>query len=147
MKNTGRQANATRTITGRSWVIASSPTGIPPGATIPVTPKTHIMLNRLLPTTFPTAMSRSPLSAATTLVATSGSEVPAATRVSPITSSEKPHWRASTTADPTNRSAPTTSKASPVISSTRLSRVRPGVEGTVSENSEAYSPITAGLFS
>ena len=44
----------------------------------------------LLPTTLPTAMSRSPRIAARTEVATSGSDVPAATMVRPITSSLRP---------------------------------------------------------
>jgi hypothetical protein len=49
------------------------------------------MLKVQLPTTLPTAMSRSPLMAAAMMdVATSGSEVPAATMVRPITRSLTP---------------------------------------------------------
>jgi hypothetical protein len=48
------------------------------------------MLKVLLPTTLPTAMSRSPLMAAMMEVATSGMEVPAATMVRPITRSLTP---------------------------------------------------------
>jgi hypothetical protein len=52
------------------------------------------MLNVLLPTTLPTAMSRSPLMAAIMLVATSGMLVPAATMVRPMTRSLTPRpWR------------------------------------------------------
>ena len=53
------------------------------------------MLNMLLPTMLPTAMSRSPRSAAITDVATSGIPVPAATTVSAITSSLTPSEAAS----------------------------------------------------
>jgi hypothetical protein len=56
------------------------------------------MLKVLLPTTLPTAMSRSPLTAAITEVATSGIEVPAATMVRPITTSLTPSALANTTA-------------------------------------------------
>jgi hypothetical protein len=55
-----------------------------PGRDSPSTPR---RLKVLLPTTLPTAMSRSPRTAAMTEVATSGSEVPAATMVSPTTTS------------------------------------------------------------
>ena len=48
------------------------------------------MLKVLLPTTLPTAMSRSPLIAAVMLVATSGMLVPAATMVRPMTTSLTP---------------------------------------------------------
>jgi hypothetical protein len=52
----------------------------------------------LLPTTFPTEMSRSPRMLAITEVANSGSEVPIATMVSPITNSLTPSARAAATA-------------------------------------------------
>ena len=88
--------------------VASCPTGllIPPsttlivyslitggtsiGATSAVVPRMPRMLKMLLPTMLPTAMSRWPLIAAMTLVATSGREVPAAMMVRPMTSSERP---------------------------------------------------------
>lgn len=71
------------------------------------------MLNRLLPITLPTAMSRSPRSVAITEVATSGIEVPAATMVRPITRSLTPSAFAKLTAAATSQSAPNTSSASP----------------------------------
>ena len=48
-------------------------------------PRIKKTLNILLPTIFPTAMSEFFFNAATTLVANSGSEVPMATIVKPIT--------------------------------------------------------------
>ena len=71
------------------------------------------MLNVLLPTTLPIAMSRSPRTVAMTDVATSGSDVPAATMVSPTTSSETPSARANATAASTSRFDPSTSIARP----------------------------------
>ncbi len=67
----------------------------------------------LLPTTLPTAMSRSPRMLATTDVATSGSDVPAATIVRPMMRSLTPSVRASVTAPSTSHCAPHTSNPSP----------------------------------
>ncbi len=75
------------------------------------------MLKVLLPTTLPTAMSRSPRSVATIDVATSGSEVPAATIVRPMTRSETPSARANPVAASTSQSAPRISSASPATTS------------------------------
>ena len=55
------------------------------GETKPAKPSTASKLNKLLPTIFPTAMSRSPFQAAINEVASSGSEVPTAMMVKPIT--------------------------------------------------------------
>ena len=60
------------------------------GVTVEHTPNIQKMLKRLLPTTFPIAMSLLPLRAATTLVANSGSDVPPATNVRPMTASLTP---------------------------------------------------------
>jgi len=57
-------------------------------------PKTENTLNILLPMMLPTAISHSLRIAATIEVAASGSEVPPATRVSAITSSLIPRYRA-----------------------------------------------------
>ncbi len=83
MKNIGRQAKATAIITGISKLSAAGATVIPAGAISPQRPSTARILKILLPTTLPTAISRSPRTAATTEVATSGNEVPAAMRVRP----------------------------------------------------------------
>ena len=55
------------------------------GAIIAVTPIMASVLNILLPTTFPMAMSVSPDNAAIQLTTSSGADVPKATIVSPIT--------------------------------------------------------------
>jgi len=71
------------------------------------------MLKVLLPTTFPTAMSRCPFTAAATDAATSGSEVPAATIVRPMTSSDTPSSLAMSVAAPTNQRDPMTRATRP----------------------------------
>ncbi len=70
-------------------------------------------LKMLLPTTLPTAMSRSPRSAAVIDVATSGSDVPAATIVRLTVTSSTPAQRANATAPSTSQFEPITSIASP----------------------------------
>ena len=102
------------------------------------------MLKTLLPTTLPTAMSRSPFSAAVTEVATSGIEVPAATMVSAITSSLTPAARAKATAASTSHFAPNTSSARPARTSSTWtdqcrSQARPG------GNACAYSSRVAAV--
>ena len=77
---------ATAIMTGMSKLRAADETATPSGETIAVNAKTESMLNMLLPTAFPTAMSRSPRTPATTDVTISGSDVPTATIVNPITS-------------------------------------------------------------
>jgi hypothetical protein len=71
------------------------------------------MLKVLLPTTLPTAMSRSPFSAAVTEVATSGIEVPMATMVRPITTSLTPSALAKRHRGSHQPSEPPTSSARP----------------------------------
>ena len=60
------------------------------GEITPVTPKISKMLKTFEPNTLPMAMPLLPLRAATALVASSGSDVPPATMVSPITASLMP---------------------------------------------------------
>jgi len=60
------------------------------GAITAVRPRMPKMLKMFDPTMLPTAISVCLRSAATTDVASSGSEVPTATMVSPITASEMP---------------------------------------------------------
>ena len=94
VKKTGRHASATAIMTGRSKATSEGATASACGATSPERPSTPRMLNVLLPITLPTAISRSPRIVAMTEAATSGAEVPAATMVRPITSSETPSERA-----------------------------------------------------
>ena len=85
----------------------------------PDSPRQPRMLKVLLPITLPTAMSRSPRTAAVTEVATSGIDVPAAMIVRPMTRSLTPSARANATAASTSQFEPSTSSASPAtISST-----------------------------
>ena len=58
------------------------------GETAPVAPRIKRTLNKLLPMTLPRAMSVCPFRAAMMLVANSGSDVPPATTVKPMTASE-----------------------------------------------------------
>ena len=80
------------------------------------TPKIKRMLNTLDPTTFPTAISSSFFLAAASDVASSGSEVPHATMVSPIRVSDTPKNPAKSTAPSTTQSPPNcTATAPPTI--------------------------------
>ena len=67
----------------------------------------------LLPMTLPMAMALCPLRAATTLVASSGSDVPPATMVRPITASLTPSSDATAVAPSTKRLLPTMRHAKP----------------------------------
>ncbi len=93
------------------------------GETKPAKPKTASRLNRLLPTILPTAMSRSPLIAAISEVASSGREVPTATMVKPITSSDIPKAFARLTEPLTNKVEPPTSITRPTIIKARCFNV------------------------
>ena len=77
------------------------------------TPKTSKMLTMLLPTTFPTATSALPVSAACKLTPSSGALVPNATTVKPITSGVIRNDAASAAAPRTKNSPPMTSNNSP----------------------------------
>ena len=83
------------------------------GLMVAVSPRIMRMLNTLLPMTLPMAMAERPLRAATTLVASSGSEVPPATMVRPMTLSLTCSWRATDEAESTKRLAPMTRQARP----------------------------------
>ena len=78
-----------------------------------VQPIIHKILNTLLPSTFPIAIPALPLRAATTVVASSGSDVPKATIVNPITLSLTFNCCAMPTAASTKMSEPQISRASP----------------------------------
>ncbi|MEM6655215.1 MAG: hypothetical protein AAF596_05370 [Planctomycetota bacterium] len=97
LKKTGRQISDTPTSTGVWNSIASAATTTPSGATIDDMPSTPSTLRMLLPTTLPTARSRFPLRTAASDAASSGSEVPIATTVRPITRSVMPASFASST--------------------------------------------------
>ncbi len=71
------------------------------------------MLKMFDPTMLPTAISVCLRNAAITLVASSGSDVPTATMVSPITASEMPNSRAMVVALSTRKPAPITRATSP----------------------------------
>ena len=85
------------------------------GAINQVIPRIPNMLNTLLPTMFPMAISFCFLRAATTEVASSGRLVPTATIVSPITASDSPIFFASSTAPSTMNFPPNTSQTRPMI--------------------------------
>ena len=104
-KNGGMQATATATITGRSKFNTAGGIDSPPPEVRVATPITVSRLKMLLPTTLPTAISRSPRRVATMDVANSGREVPMATMVKPMTTWLMPKASAISTApkNKTNR--------------------------------------------
>ena len=83
------------------------------GLIVAVQPSTRNILKILLPMTLPSAMPVLPFSAAVTEVASSGSDVPAATMVRPITASLTPSPAAMPEAPATKRSPPYISPARP----------------------------------
>ncbi len=83
------------------------------GEMVDVIPNTMNMLKILLPITLPTASPGFPLMAATTEVASSGSDVPIATMVSPTTPSLMPAFIAIDEAPATNLSPPKISAVRP----------------------------------
>ena len=83
------------------------------GSTMPVIPIIMRMLNTFEPMTLPMAMAERPLRAATMLVASSGSDVPQATMVRPMTASLTPKALAVVFAPLTNNSLPPTRQTSP----------------------------------
>ena len=90
---------------------------IPPngrGRIVALHPSTRNMLKMLLPITLPRAMLGLPFTAAVIDVASSGSDVPAATIVKPIMASLTPSPDAIPDAPLTNRSPPIISPASPI---------------------------------
>ena len=76
------------------------------GSIIEVTPSTHKILNIFDPIIFPSEISLCFLNAAIADVASSGNEVPKATTLIPITTSDIPKNLAIKTAPSTKRSAP-----------------------------------------
>ena len=85
------------------------------GHTAAAIPSTNSMLNILEPTTLPTARSFSPFFDATMDVTSSGSDVPKATIVSPISVSVIPSERAISVALSTTKSPPSAIAVSPAI--------------------------------
>ena len=83
------------------------------GETVAVTPRIQRMLKIFDPTTLPIAMSDCFRKAATTLVASSGRLVPAATTVRPITASDTPQDFAKAVAPSTNSCEPRIKTPSP----------------------------------
>ena len=83
------------------------------GHKIALTPATTSRLKMFDPTMLPTAISFAPSSAAVTLTASSGADVPKATMVRPMISGDTPRRRARPDAPETNQSAPLTSRAKP----------------------------------
>src|SRR5690554_4980833 len=110
----GRHAIDTAIITGISNLLTAANTSIPFGATTLASPRTIVRLKILLPTILPTAISRSPRIAAMTEVTTSGSDVPTAIIVNPITNSLTPRYWAKDTALSTSQREPSTNRASPL---------------------------------
>src|SRR6187551_1148975 len=134
-KNKGMHSIVAPNITGTSKSTSCSPANSGIGDTNPEIPNTHKILKILLPTTLPTAISRSPLTVATTEVTTSGKEVPAATIVKPITASLTPHAVASSTALCTNQRAPNTNNVNPPITNNKFCHI-----GTLAFNMASTSP-------
>ncbi|OHE88173.1 MAG: hypothetical protein A2579_09900 [Lysobacterales bacterium RIFOXYD1_FULL_69_11] len=141
VKKIGMQASATAVITGRSKRTAAAPTAIPSGAIAAVAPSTNNRLNTLLPTMLPTAMSRSPRTTASTLVAISGKEVPMATTVRPMTSSLTPMAVAMLTAPSTSHCEPSTRTASPATSTSRCRQAGTLVPASGTSGSPTSPPL------
>ena len=100
-----------RNITGNSKYKISC--GESNGAIREVIPNTERILNIFDPTIFPTEIALSFLNAAMAEVASSGSDVPKATTLIPITISEMPRYRAKNIAPSTNKFAPNASAIVP----------------------------------
>ena len=87
------------------------------GATKPVAPRIKPMLAMLEPMTLPTAKSLLPASAACTLTSNSGMDVPMATIVKPIMSTETPKDSARLEAPRTSQLPPKNSATNPATKS------------------------------
>ena len=98
-----------------------------------------------LPSTLPTAISRSPRRAAITDVATSGSEVPAATMVRPITSGLTPSIVAKVVAASTSQREPSTSIARPTTISASCTGSRDSSPGAFDSSASLTSEGAAFL--
>ena len=105
--------HVTSTFTGRSRSSKSFLHTI--GLNRAVTPTIASVLNRLLPITFPIAISLLPLRAETELTTNSGSEVPNDTMVSPIKRVDTLNFRAIDEAPSVRKSAPLMTKSNPMI--------------------------------
>ncbi len=99
----------------------------------------------LLPTTLPTAMSRSPRTVAMMDVATSGNDVPPATIVRPITNSLTPSSRAISMDALTSQRAPRTSRPRPASTRTTFVTCAPAFCRSVRAPA-SLSPASRGSF-
>ena len=100
---------------------------------------TSSRLEMLEPTTLPTAMSELPRKAATTLVTSSGRQVPSATTVMPMMRSEMPRALAISTELSTTKSAPNLSIAMPSTTMIALRKARGSATGSASASSASAS--------
>ena len=142
-KKNGTHNSATASITGISNAAIWAPASNGTGETRPDRPSTQRILKMLLPTTLPTAISRSPRMVATIDVTTSGNEVPAATIVRPITASLTPQAVASATALSTNNRAPKPNSARPPTTNSTFCHIGCGSFNNASTSS---SPSSAPCF-
>lgn len=113
IKTISPKTMAIKTIMGISRDIISEDIFI--GLITATVPKIPSMLNILLPMRFPRLTALSRLMEANIATVSSGSEVPTATRVRPMTASEIPICLASPVAPVTKALAPTTKKISPKV--------------------------------
>jgi hypothetical protein len=86
-------------------------------------PRIKKVLAILLPKIFPMAISALPLQLAKILIINSGTEVPKATMVSPITSEDTPNLRAKEEAPSTKKSAPFIRKIKPKTKNNQLDNI------------------------
>ena len=131
-----------RTMTGRSRVKTSGETSLN-GDIVPLVPTTVSELKKFEPIMLPSVSSFCPRRAEAMADASSGSEVPAAMTVSPISNSETPNERASPTAPQTRMCDDATSSARPPTSARQGWRH----EGASSaEEGKAMPPTSTLLF-
>ena len=127
------------------------------GQITPVVPRISRMLKTLDPSTLPMAIPLLPFFAATTLVASSGMDVPIATMVSPVTASLTPIILATSVALSTNKLLPKTNITSPAnmnnaafhiaISRPASFGILPSSDATRDGSSKLCSPLAAPSFS
>ena len=114
--------SAERMTSGISLLIVPCPTCM--GRTRAVHPIIINTLKILLPTTLPIAISALPCSEESTLITSSGAEVPKATMVNPITRSEIRKRLATEAAPSVSPFAPIKIKANPPINKSRFIHIR-----------------------
>ena len=109
------------------------------GEMTPVKPNIAKILNTFEPNTLPIAMPLLPFFAATTLVASSGRDVPPATIVSPITASLTPSCCATKVAESTNRLLPIINPAKPPMINTTDFKTLVFANGSFSSSSPLFA--------